>query len=192
MKINNKTGLAIGAGLLSVGIFGAAGYAYFESSVRSAQTDVSALNVTSDTPAASPAPTSAPAAANPLHDLLKGLTDSAASYVGMKPVDLMTQLKAGKSLAGVASATTGRSRDGLVAALTSAASTKIDGAVADGTLSADQATVAKQKLSTEIVKLADRTGHRYPLLPSSTPTPDRTGPAFRHGDTYGAGVLQLV
>ena len=161
MKISKKTSLAIGAGLLSVGIFGAAGYAYFESSVRSAQpTDVSALNVTSDTPAASPAPTRAPAAANPLHDLLEGLTDSAAGYVGMKPVDLMTQLKAGKSLADVASATTGKSRDGLVAALTTAASTKIDTAVPDGTLSAEQAAKAKQKLSAEIAKLAARTGHK--------------------------------
>jgi len=84
MKISKTAGLAIGAGILSVGIFGAAGYAYFESAVPSSQPPaVSDQSVTSDTPAASPGPTSAPAAANPLHDLLKGLTDSAASYVGM-------------------------------------------------------------------------------------------------------------
>ena len=85
-----------------------------------------------------------------MRDLLKGLTDSAAVYLGMKPVDLMTQLKAGKSLADVAKTTPGKSRDGLVAALTNAASAKIDTAVSDGTISADQATTAKQKLSSEI------------------------------------------
>jgi len=74
-------------------------------------------------------------------------------------MDLMAQLKAGKSLADVATATAGKSRDGLVAALTSAASTKIDAAVSDGTLGAEQATTAKQKLSAEISRLVDRASH---------------------------------
>ena len=161
MKISRTAGLAIGAGVLSVGIFGAAGYAYFESATPSVPpTAVIDQSVTRVTPAASPAPTTAPAAANPLHDLLKGLTDSAAADLGMKPMDLMTQLKTGKSLADVATATAGKSRDGLVGALTTAATAKIDAAVSDGTITADQATTAKQKLSTEISKLVDRTGHK--------------------------------
>lgn len=91
---------------------------------------------------------------------MKGLTESAAGYLGMKPMDFMTQLKADKSLADVATGTAGKWRDGLVAALTSAASAKIDAAVADGSLGADQATMAKQKLSAEIAKLVDRAGHK--------------------------------
>ena len=161
MKISKTAGLAIGTGILSVGIFGAAGYAYFESTTPSVPpTAVIDQSVTSVTPTASPVPTTAPAAANSLHDLMKGLTDSAAGYLGMKPMDLMTQLKAGKSLADVATATAGKSRDGLVGALTTAATAKIDAATADGTISADQATLAKQKLSAEISKLVDRTGHK--------------------------------
>ena len=163
MKISRKTGLAIGAGLLSVGIFGAAGYAYFESAPGTGSAPPAAVipqSVTSDTPPTSPAPTTAPAAANPMHDLLKGLTNSAAGYLGMKPMDLATQLKTGKSLAEVAATTAGKSRDGLIAALTTAATTKIDAAVSDGSISADQATMAKQKLSAEISKLVDRTGHK--------------------------------
>lgn len=161
MKISRRTSLAIGAGILSVGIFGAAGYAYFDSATPAARPmEVIAQSVTSGTSGASPAPISEPAAANPLHDLAKGLTESAAGYLGMKPTDLMTQLKAGKSLADVATGTAGKSRDGLVAALTSAASTKIDAAVADGSLGADQATMAKRKLSAEIAKLVDRAGHK--------------------------------
>ena len=161
MKISKTAGLAIGTGILSVGIFGAAGYAYFESTTPSVPpTAVIDQSVTSVTPTASPVPTTAPAAANPLHDLMKGLTDSAAGYLGMKPMDLMTQLKAGKSLADVATATAGKSREGLVSALTTAATAKTDAAVSDGTITADQATTAMQKLSAEISKLVDRTGHK--------------------------------
>lgn len=36
MRISKKTGLAISAGILTVGIFGAAGYTYFESNVPAA------------------------------------------------------------------------------------------------------------------------------------------------------------
>jgi hypothetical protein len=75
-------------------------------------------------------------------------------------MDLMTQVKSGKSLADAANASSDRSRDGLIAALTTAASAKIDAAVADGTLGADQAKMAKQKLSAEIAKLVDRAGHK--------------------------------
>ena len=54
------------------------------------------------------------------------------------------------------------SRDGLVAALTADANAKIDAAVMDGTLTAEQAATAKQRLSAEIAKLADRTAVAEP------------------------------
>src|SRR3989442_6978231 len=80
---------------------------------------------------------------------------TAATYLGLPPKDLMAQLGAGKSLADVANATTGKSRDGLVAALTAAASTSLDGAVASGRLTSDQAATAQKKLPEAIGKLLD-------------------------------------
>ena len=159
MKINRKIGLAVGAGVLSVGIFGAAGYAYFGSSVAPApDTAVVTQPVATADPSTAPMPDQTKPDA--LKQIAKGLTESAATYLGVAPKDLATQLKAGKSLADIATATAGKSRDGLVAALTTAATTKIDAAVTDGTLTTDQATMAKQKLSAEIAKLVDRTGHK--------------------------------
>jgi hypothetical protein len=161
MKINRKIGLAVGAGVLSVGIFGVAGFAYFESNVAPvSDTAVVTQPVATPDPSASAAPMPDQTKPDALRQLAKGLTESAATYLGVAPTDLATQLKAGKSLADIATATAGRSRDGLVAALTTAATTKIDAAVTDGTLTTDQAAMAKQKLSAEIAKLVDRTGHK--------------------------------
>lgn len=159
MKINRKIGLAIGAGLLSVGVFGAAGYAYFESTATPPGTAAVAPAPTTG-PSASPDPMPAQPAPYGMKQIAKDLIGSAATNLGMKPMDLMTQLKAGKSLADIANATAGKSRDGLVAALTADANTKIDAAVADGTLIEAQAAMARQKLPTEIATLVDRTGHK--------------------------------
>lgn len=162
MRITRKAGLAIAAGALSVGAFGAAGYAYFESAAApSAQpTASSAPAVSEDTAAASPAPTTRGVPADTMKQIAKSLAGDAAQYLGMKPVDVMTDLKAGKTLAELANAAPGKSRDGLVAALTTDADAKIDAAVADGTLTAEQAATAKQKLSGEIAKLVDRAGKK--------------------------------
>jgi len=161
VKINRKIGLAIGAGVLSVGIFGAAGYAYFESSATPPpDSAVVTEPVVTPDPSASAAPMPPQTKPDALKQIAKGLTASAATYLGMTPMDLATELKAGKSLANIATATPGKSRDGLVAALTTAANTRIDAAVTDGTLAADQATKAKQKLSAAIATVVDRTGHK--------------------------------
>lgn len=118
-EIDRKTGLAIFAGVLSVSIFGMAACAYFESSATPvpAAEAISAPVVTPDASVA-PAPVPEQTAPNALKEALKGLTVTAAQYLGVQPMDLATQLKAGTSLAAIASATPGRSRDGLVAALT--------------------------------------------------------------------------
>lgn len=161
MKINRKIGLAIGAGVLSVGIFGAAGYAYFESNVSPApDTAVTTEPVATPDPSASVAPMPDQKSTSGLKQIARELIASASGYFGMTSTDLATQLKAGKSLADIATATAGKSRDGLVAALTTTANAKIDAAVTDGALSADQAAMLKQKLSAEIAKLVDRTGHK--------------------------------
>ena len=161
MAIDRKTGLAIFAGVLSASIFGMAAYAYFEAS----PTPRPAIDpVTAPAPTPGAAASVAPGPGLPSPDALrkaalKGLTVSAAQYLGVQPMDLMTQLKTGKSLTDIATATPGKSRDGLVAALTIAANTKIDRAVSAGLLMPDQAAKAKQKLGTEISKLVARTGH---------------------------------
>ena len=158
MKIGRTAGLAIFAGVLSISIFGLAAYAYFEAApTPPPATD--AFSAPSPAPSASVAPPAGQPAPDALREALKGLTVSAAQYLGVQPMDLMTQLKAGKSLTDIATATPGKSRDGLVAALTIAANTKIDQAVKDGTLTPDQAAKAKRKLAGEISKLVDRAGH---------------------------------
>src|SRR5204863_219937 len=46
-----------------------------------------------------------------------GMFQAAASYLGLTPAQLLTQLQSGKTLAQVANATSGKSAEGLVAAL---------------------------------------------------------------------------
>ncbi|MBM4421503.1 MAG: hypothetical protein FJ034_07995, partial [Chloroflexi bacterium] len=66
--------------------------------------------------------------------------ESAAAYLGMTLDALRTQLSSGKSLAEVAAATAGKTRDGLIAAMVQAENARIDKAVADGKMTAQQAT----------------------------------------------------
>src|SRR5438105_2039450 len=65
---------------------------------------------------------------------------AAATYLGTTTADLRTKMQAGQTLAQIAAATGGKSRDGLVAALTADAKAKIAAAQTAGTITADQAT----------------------------------------------------
>jgi len=80
------------------------------------------------------------------------------TYLGITQQDLMTQLRAGKSLGDIANATTGKSRDGLIAALTTAANDKLDQAVKSQKLTADQATALSAKVKDAVTQLVDRKG----------------------------------
>jgi hypothetical protein len=80
---------------------------------------------------------------------------AAASYLGISEADLRTKLEAGQTLAQIAAATPGKSRDGLVQALTADATAKIDAAQAAGTITADQATQLKANLATQIASFVD-------------------------------------
>jgi polyhydroxyalkanoate synthesis regulator phasin len=84
------------------------------------------------------------------------------TYLGLKPADLMTQLRAGKSLGEIANATAGKSRDGLIAAITAQANGNIDKAQQGGKLTADQATQLKAGLQTAVTQLVDRKGPNKP------------------------------
>ena len=154
----HKNLLGIGAAVFSVGLFGAAAFAVYEN-----QTTAAPAPATADAPAVTPEPSAAPSdqpaqGRDMLKSVARDALKTAATYLGLPPKDLMAQLGAGKSLADVANATTGKSRDGLVAALTDAASTSLDGAVASGRRSSDQAATAKMKLPALMGKLVDRKG----------------------------------
>ena len=73
---------------------------------------------------------------------------AAATYLGTTTADLQTKIRAGQTLAQIANATAGKSRDGLVGALVSDATAKIDAAQKAGTITADQATQLKSNLNT--------------------------------------------
>lgn len=94
-------------------------------------------------------------------DLLK----TASTYLGLEAKDLATQLRAGKSLGEIAAATKDKTRDGLVAALTDAATAKIDAAVTAKKLTADQATKFKAGLAAHVTKLVDHKAGPRPEHP---------------------------
>ena len=67
-----------------------------------------------------------------------GIAD-VATYLGLKPADLFTQLRSGKSLADIATAQ-GKTVDGLKTAITDATTKQLDAAVSAGKLTKDQET----------------------------------------------------
>ncbi len=154
---NKKNLLAIGAAILSVGLFGAGAFALYED-----QGPSGAPTATTSQPTATPSPYVTPATPakgdKSGRDFLGNVAQTAATYLGTSQQDLQAQLKAGKSLADVANATAGKSRDGLVAALTTAANANVDAAVQSGKLTADQAAALKQKLATQVATIVDRSG----------------------------------
>ena len=79
-------------------------------------------------------------------------------YLGLSQADLAKALRDGKSLGDIANATAGKSRDGLVAQITTAANTKIDKAMTDGKITADQATAFKAQVAAAVTALVDRKG----------------------------------
>src|SRR2546423_2083302 len=85
---------------------------------------------------------------------------AAATYLGMPQADLETKLRAGQTLAQIANATAGKSRDGLVSALVADATAKIDAAQKAGTITADQATQQKANLSARIAQFVDNAERR--------------------------------
>lgn len=64
----------------------------------------------------------------------RGLTNVVTGYLGLTRAQILTQLKAGKSLADIANATSGKSGAGLVDAIVAAVKVKLDRMVAAGRL----------------------------------------------------------
>ena len=82
----------------------------------------------------------------------------AREYLGLSQADLTKALREGKSLGEIANATPGKSRDGLIGQLATAANAKIDKARADGKITADAATALKAQVGTTVTALVDRKG----------------------------------
>ena len=91
-------------------------------------------------------------------NVIGGSEAAAATYLGTTTADLETKQRAGQTLAQIANATAGKSRDGLLNALVADATTKIDAAQKAGTITADQATQLKTNLSTRLAQLVDNNG----------------------------------
>ena len=92
------------------------------------------------------------------HIVFEDSLGAAARYLGTTTADLETKMRAGQTLAQIANATAGKSRDGLLNALVADATAKIDAAQKAGTITADQATQQKTNLSTRLAQLIDNSG----------------------------------
>lgn len=88
--------------------------------------------------------------------LLGNVMRTSAEYLGLTAEQLKEELKSGKSLARIAATTPGKSRDGLIAALTNAAEAQIKAALEAGKITPAQAEEARTRLTVAIVKLVDR------------------------------------
>ncbi|MDP9282284.1 MAG: hypothetical protein M3P38_09330 [Chloroflexota bacterium] len=82
----------------------------------------------------------------------------ARDYLGISQVDLTKALREGKSLGEIANTTAGKSRDGLVAQLATAANTRIDKAMTDGKVTLEAATALKGQVGAAVAALVDRKG----------------------------------
>jgi hypothetical protein len=82
----------------------------------------------------------------------------ARDYLGVSQPDLMKALREGKSLGEIANGTPGKSRDGLIAQMTTAANAKIDRAKTEGKLTAEAATALKAQVGAAMATLVDRKG----------------------------------
>jgi hypothetical protein len=107
---------------------------------------------------------------------------AAATYLGSTRANLLTELQAGKTLAQVATATTGKSTAGLIAALVAAEKTEIAGKVTSGELTqaqADQITATVTQRFTDFVN---------GVRPAGAPGHD----GFQHGSFRQHGLFQSL
>ena len=112
-----------------------------------------------------------------LRELIGDVLKSSVSYLGTPADQVKQQLMAGMSLGDIANATAGKSRDGLVTSLDSAAAARIKAAVDSGKLTQAQADQLTPKVNDAIVKIVDHKGAPRPHAAGGTtvkPTPKPT------------------
>jgi polyhydroxyalkanoate synthesis regulator phasin len=81
---------------------------------------------------------------------------AARDYLGLSQADLLKALREGKTLGEIAPTIAGKNKVDLVANITAAANAKIDKAVTDGKVTADQATALKAQVGPAVTALVDR------------------------------------
>jgi len=87
-----------------------------------------------------------------------GSLQAAASYLGISTSDLFTDLRSGKTLAQIASSTSGKSASGLIDAMVSAEKKQLQQAVSSGRVSQSQATQLESNLKTRITGQVNGSG----------------------------------
>jgi hypothetical protein len=98
------------------------------------------------------------------HRVLAAGLDEAATYLDLTPEQLRTELQSGKTLAQVAQ-DKGKTVDGLVTALTDAATKKLEAAVTDGHLSRARADEIESSLKQAITDIVNGTFRKQDGLP---------------------------
>jgi len=116
-------------------------------------------------------PTPAGRAPN-LKSFLGEMSMTAQTFLGLSATDIATVLRNGQSLGELANATKPNGRDGLIAALTLSANTRIDKAAADKKITTDQATTLKSKVGAAITTFVDR---KFPVRSSTKPASPANG-----------------
>jgi hypothetical protein len=81
---------------------------------------------------------------------------AARDYLGVPATDLMTAMRAGKSLGEIADSIPGKSRAGLITAITSTANANINKAAAENKITAEQAATLNASVTAAVTKLVDR------------------------------------
>jgi hypothetical protein len=88
--------------------------------------------------------------------LVPGQRAVAARYLGLKPAELASQLRSGRTLAQIANATSGKSAAGLIDAIVAARKSTLDSRVAAGSLTQAQANVRMARLRTRVTAAVNR------------------------------------
>jgi hypothetical protein len=112
-----------------------------------------------------------------LKEFVGDVVKESVDYIGLPAEAVKGQLHAGKSLGQIAGEQPGKSRDGLIAVLDTAAGKRIDAAVDAGKLTKEQADALRTKVHEAIVKIVDHTGSPKPDAAGGTttkPTPKPT------------------
>jgi hypothetical protein len=111
------------------------------------------------------------------------LLNQAATYLGITPQQLRSQLQSGQTLAQIANATSGKSASGLQSYLLSQLKTKLDAAVQAGKITADQEAQMLNRAQTMIGNLMNRQLKWGPKPGTQTPPGNATTPS---ANTSGA------
>jgi hypothetical protein len=91
-----------------------------------------------------------------------GSLSTAADYLGLPTSELLTKLQSGQTLAQIADATSGKSAQGLIEALTKAEQSRLDAAVKSGRITQEQANALGSNLNARVTAMVNgRFGFRF-------------------------------